>query len=444
MTFHTKAHMDWPFIYRDSVNTVTYAKQQLYGIEKCGAIILIQSRFQQCMHHVPWCNSDHLLCRLWGSNSSPHRGPHSICVPYHGPALTLHVCRSAGPAHVSTTPPGGWQAAFDLAGARTSSLSECPICFDYMHQCGSRRPSSESERRSLESAAPQSPACKSTCSWLHGDAAEGAAAMHSQQADEGQSSGSPGASTSSNPAGGSLLLEGEPSAVVVRTCSGRCSSSEGGGGASCGSCSTPKVDDAAPHAPRAVEVGSDVTAGGQVLRVVVPSGTTPYDGSAVMSTGSYTSGGTASDEDSDINAAAAVRVCHDVEPASGCPHEHDGVILPDGTTPPQRLPVSMSSPVPLVSLVAAAPVGAPGSIKEGSSDVEGNANGQAAGKFSVPSWLKEDLVVTDCGHVFHSVCLLRHEHALAARAETSASSPQCPVCRRVYRRYLGAMCAAHQ
>lgn len=348
---------------------------------------------------------------------------------------------------MSTSPPCGWQGVFDLAGARASSRSECPICFDYMHPCGSRRPSTESERRSFESAAPQSPACEATCSQPQGDAAEGAVAMHSQQPDEAQSSGSSGASTSSNPAGRSLLLEGEPSALVW-TCCGGCCSSDAGCGVPCGRCGPEKAADAVPRAaPHAVEGGSEGAAGGQVLPVVVPAGTAQYDGSAVVSTASYSSSGTASDDDSDVN-AAVVRECHVVEPDSGPAHERDDVVVPDdGTPPPPRLPASMSSPVPLVGLISAAPAGAAGialggETEEGSSSVEGCTGEDAARKCAAPPWLKEDLVVTDCGHVFHSVCLLRHEHAHAARAGTPASSPQCPVCRRVYRRYLGAMCAA--
>jgi hypothetical protein len=56
--------------------------------------------------------------------------------------------------------------------------------------------------------------------------------------------------------------------------------------------------------------------------------------------------------------------------------------------------------------------------------------------------LGPDITVTDCGHVFHTVCLLSYEKFQMSRlnGDTGAPpEPACPVCRRDYCRRIGAV-----
>lgn len=57
----------------------------------------------------------------------------------------------------------------------------------------------------------------------------------------------------------------------------------------------------------------------------------------------------------------------------------------------------------------------------------------AAGEWRKPA--SRTLMVTDCGHVFHSACLLAYE---SFHCHSRLSRPVCPVCRAVYRKQMVA------
>lgn len=344
--------------------------------------------------------------------------------------LTVRFCRSAGPLHVSTAPPGGWKEAFDLAGGRASSLGECPICFECMH--GSRRSSSESARLSLDSELPRSAALVAPS--MPPAPYPAGVAQESPLEVQAQSSSSAGASELSGPRHDSAPVQAEH---------------EVGAGA-CGGCSSSSTDDAPCSGCTPGQPGNAATeeAGGKVLPTAEAATPTVSAGNVFVTEAmrSATSSGSASDDDdSDVNATLA-RECHIVHSLDADTPARERAAAGAAPPPPQRLPASMSSPVPLAGLdmPAASERGAgEGGVawEAAAASCTGGCAAEGAPRPAAPpEWLKEDLVVTDCGHVFHSVCLLRHEQSLAARAGTSAApSPQCPVCRRVYRRYLGAM-----
>ena len=302
---------------------------------------------------------------------------------------------------MSTQPPGGWQAAFDLAGGRVSCLTECPICFECMH--GSRRSSVESRRASVD---PCPDSGVATSAHVDGPPAEA------------------GASTSAAGVSAAAQAEGTPSAV---TCDGACGGS-GDGGVSCVSCSrTTSPDGVSEVGEEKAHTGGKVVDAGEGAACVAHG---PNGGTLVAPCSDTSSELLASDDvESDMD-EAVVRDCSSTEStdAGAARAANHAASLP------ARVPACMSSPASFGDLLA------PESTAAAAATAALDPLVRAG---TVPEWLTEDLAVTDCGHVFHSVCLLRHEHAVAARSGTPPASPQCPVCRQVYRRYLGALSAAH-
>ena len=296
---------------------------------------------------------------------------------------------------------------------------------------GSRRSSSESARLSLDSELPRSAAIVAPS--MPPAPCPGGAAQESPLEVQAQSSSSAGASELSGPRDDSAPVQAEHE-VGVGACGGCCSSSTDD--APCSSCTPGQPGNAATE-----EAGGKVLPAAEAATPAVSAGNV----FVTEAMGSATSSGSASDDDDSVNAALA-RECHIMHSLDADTPVRERAAAGAAPPPPQRLPASMSSPVPLAGLdipAASERGAAEGGVAWEAADaggVGGCAGEGAPRPAAPPAWLKEDLVVTDCGHVFHSVCLLRHEQSLAARAGASAApSPQCPVCRRVYRRYLGAM-----